>query len=115
MNAISLVVIAILILILLVLNLSGCFKNEINSSIYISMVGFEIKDDKIPQKRVPVAIVVIEDHIREDALDTIEWFKKNNVAIKIISGDNPITVSEVARRAGVVGSEKYISLPIILG
>ena len=71
-----------------------------------------IKDDKIPAnaKRIPIAIVVIEDHIREDALDTIEWFKKNNVAIKIISGDNPITVSEVSRRVGVENADKYISL-----
>lgn len=69
-----------------------------------------IKDDKIPQKRVPVAIVVIEDHIREDAAETIEWFKQNNVDIKIISGDNPITVSEVSRRVGVDNADKYISL-----
>ena len=71
-----------------------------------------IKDDKTPAnaKRIPIAIVVIEDHIREDALDTIEWFKKNNVAIKIISGDNPITVSEVSRRVGVENADKYISL-----
>ena len=69
-----------------------------------------IKDDKIPAKRVPVAIVVIEDHIREDALETIEWFKKNGVEIKIISGDNPVTVSEVSRRVGVENADRYISL-----
>ena len=69
-----------------------------------------IKDDKIPAKREPIAVVVIEDHIREDAMETIEWFKKNNVAIKIISGDNPITVSEVSRRVGVENADKYISL-----
>lgn len=70
----------------------------------------EIKEDKIPAKREPVAIVVIEDHIREEAMETIEWFKNNNVAVKIISGDNPITVSEVSRRVGVENAEKYISL-----
>ncbi len=70
----------------------------------------EIKDDKIPLKREPIAIVVIEDHIREDARETIEWFKQNNVAIKIISGDNPITVSEVSRRVGVENADRYISL-----
>ncbi|MBE5736467.1 MAG: HAD family hydrolase [Clostridiales bacterium] len=70
----------------------------------------EIKEDKIPLKRTPIAIVVIEDHIREDAMETIEWFKSNGVAIKIISGDNPITVSEVSRRVGVENADKYISL-----
>ena len=58
-----------------------------------------IQGDKLPEKRKPVAIIVIEDHIREDAPATIEWFKKNGVAIKIISGDNPVTVSEVSRRS----------------
>lgn len=70
----------------------------------------EIKEDKVPLKREPIAIVVIEDHIREEAMETIAWFKENNVAIKIISGDNPITVSEVSRRVGVENAEKYISL-----
>lgn len=70
----------------------------------------EIKDDKIPQKREPVALVVIEDHIREDAPETIEWFKNNGVEVKIISGDNPVTVSEVSRRVGVENSDRYISL-----
>ena len=69
-----------------------------------------IHDDKIPQKRNPIAVVVIEDHIREDAMETIEWFKQNGVAIKIISGDNPITVSEVSRRVGVNNADRYISL-----
>ena len=70
----------------------------------------EIKDDKVPAKRTPIAVVVIEDHIREDAPETIQWFKDNGVDIKIISGDNPVTVSEVSRRVGVENAEKYISL-----
>ncbi len=69
-----------------------------------------LKDDKIPPKREPVAVVVIEDHIRDDAMETIAWFKENGVDIKIISGDNPITVSEVSRRVGVENADKYISL-----
>lgn len=69
-----------------------------------------LKDDKIPPKREPVALVVIEDHIRDDAMETIQWFKDNGVDIKIISGDNPITVSEVSRRVGVENADKYISL-----
>ncbi|MBE5758232.1 MAG: HAD family hydrolase [Clostridiales bacterium] len=69
-----------------------------------------LKDDKVPLKREPIAIVVIEDHIREDAFETIQWFKDNGVEIKIISGDNPVTVSEVSRRVGVENADKYISL-----
>lgn len=58
----------------------------------------------------PIALVLLQDNIRKDAPKTIEWFKQNDVDIKIISGDNPITVSEVARRCGVDNYEKYISL-----
>ena len=58
----------------------------------------------------PVALILLQDNIRKDAPKTIEWFKQNDVDIKIISGDNPITVSEVARRCGVDNHEKYISL-----
>ncbi len=58
----------------------------------------------------PVAIVVLEDHIKDDAIKNIDWFKNNNVNIKIISGDNPISVAEIARRVGVEGADKFISL-----
>lgn len=58
----------------------------------------------------PVALILLQDNIRKDAPKTIEWFKQNNVDIKIISGDNPVTVSEVARRVGVENYDKYISL-----
>lgn len=70
----------------------------------------EITGDKLPAVRRPLCLIVIEDHIREDAVETIKWFKENNVSIKVISGDNPITVSEVAKRVGVENAELYISL-----
>lgn len=70
----------------------------------------DIVGDKLPAVRRPLCLIVIEDHIRADAVETIDWFKKNNVAIKVISGDNPITVSEVAKRVGVDSAELYISL-----
>lgn len=70
----------------------------------------EITGGKLPAVRRPMCLIVIEDHIRDDAVATIKWFKDNNVAVKVISGDNPITVSEVARRVGVDKAELYISL-----
>lgn len=54
--------------------------------------------------------MVVEDHIRPDAIETIEWFKNNNVDIKIISGDAPATVSAIAKRVGVENADKTISL-----
>ncbi len=69
-----------------------------------------IVGEKLPVMRRPVCLIVIEDHIREDAIETIKWFKENNVEVKVISGDNPMTVSEVARRVGVENAELYVSL-----
>jgi cation-transporting ATPase E len=59
---------------------------------------------------VPVALITIKDNIRAEAPATIEWFKNNDVDVRVISGDNPVTVSEVAKRAGIVNADKYISL-----
>jgi cation-transporting ATPase E len=75
-----------------------------------AQVDGALVDDKVPAKREPIAIVVVEDHIRDDARETIEWFRQNDVEIKVISGDNPITVSEVSKRVGIEGAERYISL-----
>lgn len=54
------------------------------------------------------AIVLIEDIIREDAPETLKFFNTEGVEVKVISGDNPVTVSAVAKRAGVKGAEDYI-------
>ncbi len=58
----------------------------------------------------PIAFILLEDNIRKDAQNTIQWFKENSVDIRVISGDNPVTVSEVARRVGISDYENYISL-----
>ena len=54
------------------------------------------------------ALILIEDIIREEAPGVLEYFKKQGVDVKIISGDNPVTVSEVVRRAGVANYDKYV-------
>lgn len=69
-----------------------------------------IEDDKIYGKPHPIVSFVIKDHIREEAYDTIKWFKENNVDIKIISGDNPLTVSVIAKEVGVTNADQYVSL-----
>lgn len=69
-----------------------------------------IVKDTIPDQREAIAIIVLEDHIRDNVSKTIAWFKNNGVKIKIISGDNPLTVSEIARRVGVDGTDSFISL-----
>ncbi len=68
------------------------------------------KDGELPKTVKAIALIVIQDHIRDDASDTIDFFKNNGVDVKVISGDNPETVSEIAKRVGVEGAERYISL-----
>lgn len=67
-------------------------------------------EDALPEGLRGVGLVILEDHIREEAYDTIRWFKENGVGVKIISGDDPLTVSVIASRVGVEGAERYISL-----
>ena len=54
------------------------------------------------------ALILIEDVIREEAPEVINYFKEQGVELKVISGDNPVTVSAVSLRAGVEGADNYI-------
>ncbi len=69
-----------------------------------------INETKVEGKIVPIALIMIEDTIRPDAIETIEYFKSHNVDVKVISGDNPATVSRISQRAGITNADKYISL-----
>lgn len=69
----------------------------------------ETVGDKIPSKSDLLAVILIRDHIKADAKKNIEWFKKNGVAVRVISGDDPITVSQIAGKVGVEGAARYIS------
>ena len=57
-----------------------------------------------------LSFFVIEDQIRKSAKETLQFFRENGVTVKVISGDNPLTVSKIAQTCGVVGAEKYVSL-----
>lgn len=58
--------------------------------------GFRGKE--LPQDLSPMALLLIQDVIRPDAKDTLRYFAEQGVTLKVISGDNPITVSTIARR-----------------
>lgn len=64
----------------------------------------------IPENLDTVAIFVISDNVRQEVHATIKWFNDNDVDVKIISGDNPATVSAIAKLAGVKNAENFISL-----
>lgn len=70
----------------------------------------DIENGDIKGRMFPVAIFTLEDHIRPEAPDTIRWFTENGVQIKIISGDNPLTASEIAKKCNVPNAERCVSL-----
>jgi cation-transporting P-type ATPase E len=57
--------------------------------------------DTLPAEREPVAMIMLEDTVRHDAPEILAFFREQGVDIKVISGDNPVTVAAVARRAGI--------------
>ena len=69
-----------------------------------------ITDEYTFKSLIPVSLITIEDTVRPDAEETIRYFKENQVGVKVISGDNPVTVSKIAQRVGIVDADKYISL-----
>ncbi|MEG1158712.1 MAG: HAD-IC family P-type ATPase, partial [Christensenellaceae bacterium] len=64
--------------------------------------------NEVPEGLIPVALILIADKVREEAREALAFFDAEGVDIKIISGDNPITVKEVALRAGVKNAESYV-------
>ncbi len=66
------------------------------------------KNIKIPAKISKLALIEITDPIREGAHKTLEYLRSQKIDLKIISGDNPITVSNIAKKAGFDNFESYI-------
>lgn len=64
----------------------------------------EVKNDET----IPILFISLKNEIRKNAKEIFEFFDNRNVQIRVISGDNPITVSSIAKQAGIKGYEKYI-------
>ena len=59
-------------------------------------------------KVTPLGYIMLSNPIRDKAKETFSYFAEQGVAIKVISGDNPLTVSEVAGQAGIEGAQNYV-------
>jgi cation-transporting ATPase E len=73
-----------------------------------------LHDETLPTGLSPVALVVLRDRVRPDAAVTLEYFRSQGVAVKVISGDAPETVAAVAAEAGLEGADEPVdgrSLP----
>ncbi|MBJ7306809.1 MAG: cation-translocating P-type ATPase [Acidimicrobiia bacterium] len=62
----------------------------------------------LPNGLEPIALVVLDEQLREAAPQTISYFGEQGIAVKVISGDSPVTVGAVATRCGVPGADEPI-------
>ena len=65
-------------------------------------------DEALDAEMLPISLILLSNKIRAEAPDTFKYFAEQGVAIKVISGDNAMAVSEVAKRAGIRGAESYV-------
>ena len=63
---------------------------------------------ELTENATPIAFILLNNAIREGAMDTFRYFSKRGVEVKVISGDNPVTVSEIAKKAGIRHAEKQV-------
>ncbi|MBS5195550.1 MAG: cation-translocating P-type ATPase [Clostridiales bacterium] len=68
---------------------------------------------ELPLGLVPEALLILTDVIRKEAPDTLRFFDDQGVDLKVISGDDPVTVSSIAKRAGLKNAEQYIDATTI--
>ena len=79
--------------------------------VLLSKINGEFKDEnELPENREIIAMFIIRDTIRPEVKPTMEWFRENDVDIKVISGDNIGTVSYIARKSGIANWDKCFDM-----
>ena len=93
----------------------GVYAEEIteHASTGARVLVFGSYDDEVDGKPLdhgitPLGFVLLANPIREAAKETFEYFAEQGVEVKVISGDNPVTVSKVARQAGIQNADRYV-------
>ena len=79
----------------------------------LARYGGSLGDKSIIAAVEPVALIVLTNNIRPEAPSTFKFFREQGVAIKVISGDNPLTVSRVAQEAGIEDADKFIDASVL--
>jgi len=74
----------------------------------LARAGADFQGDELPFDLEPVALLALSDRVRHDAADTIEYFRRQGVTAKVISGDHPQTVAAIAREVGIPNSDQVV-------
>ncbi|GGI12650.1 haloacid dehalogenase [Galliscardovia ingluviei] len=69
-----------------------------------------VDQPSLPAQITPIALVTCAERIREDAKDTLAWFREQGVRCRVISGDNPRTVAAIARKVALTGEREPIAM-----
>lgn len=68
----------------------------------------EAEGPQLPEGLTPIALFLLTDVIRAEAPDTLQFFDSQGVDLKVISGDDPVTVASIARKAGLKNADRYV-------
>ncbi len=74
----------------------------------LALYDGKLSDMTLSAELMPLSLVLLANKIRKNAPETFRFFSEQGVCVKVISGDNPLTVSDVAKRAGIENAERYI-------
>jgi len=74
----------------------------------LALYDGDIAQEGILGNVMPLSLILLTNKIRKEAPATFSYFANQGVAVKVISGDNPVTVSHVAKDAGIEGAETYV-------
>lgn len=86
----------------------SCHSNKGYRVLIFGSYAEDPKGEKLCKDFTPLCLILLSNKIRQEAPETFRYFAEQGVAIKVISGDNPITVSEVASKAGIQDADRYV-------
>lgn len=84
------------------------YANEGKRVLLLASYPGDLPQGPLSMDAVPIAFVAIMNPIRKEAPETFQYFAKQGVAIKVISGDHALTVSRIAENAGIENASQYI-------
>lgn len=93
------------------------FKNTVNQHaaqgyrvLCLAHADAPLEDKTLPTGLACLGLVVLSDSIRDNAAETFSYFEQEGVTLKVISGDDALTVSTIAAKAGILGAENYLDM-----
>ena len=72
-----------------------------------------IADKKLPEDLKPLCLYCIRDELRDHVEETLAYFRNQGVALKVISGDDPVTVSRIAAQAGLENASDFVDMTTV--